>query len=157
MTASAFHYLLALFLAPLLAGVINRVKAKFAGRRGRPYLQLYYDLAKAAMTRLAFGMATALVAIFALAARRFGHEPAEMLFIDDNAANIAAARGCGSDALVSDAGFAALSPDLRCALRRHGGASAAGAESLRAGATRRQVTRLSAAVPVSGPVTRPMA
>lgn len=46
MTAAAFHYLLALFLAPLLAGVINRVKAKFAGRRGKPYLQLYYDLAK---------------------------------------------------------------------------------------------------------------
>ena len=34
-------------------------------------------------------------AIFALAARRFGHEPAEMLFIDDNAANIAAAKACG--------------------------------------------------------------
>ena len=31
-------------------------------------------------------------AIFRLAARRFGHAPAAMLFIDDNAANIAAAR-----------------------------------------------------------------
>lgn len=30
-------------------------------------------------------------AIFELAARRFGHRPAEMLFIDDNAANVAAA------------------------------------------------------------------
>ncbi len=34
-------------------------------------------------------------AIFALAAQRFGHSPGQMLFIDDNAANIAAARECG--------------------------------------------------------------
>jgi len=34
-------------------------------------------------------------AIFALAARRFGHPPAAMLFIDDNAANIAAAAALG--------------------------------------------------------------
>ncbi|MDR3074023.1 MAG: NADH-quinone oxidoreductase subunit H [Deltaproteobacteria bacterium] len=40
------HYLLGILLAPLLPGVINRVKAKFAGRQGKPYLQLYYDLAK---------------------------------------------------------------------------------------------------------------
>ncbi|NCP25303.1 MAG: HAD-IA family hydrolase [Erythrobacter sp.] len=33
--------------------------------------------------------------IFALAARRFGHDPDKMLFIDDNAANIAAARALG--------------------------------------------------------------
>ncbi len=38
--------LAALLLAPLLPGVINRVKAFFAGRRGRPLLQLYYDLSK---------------------------------------------------------------------------------------------------------------
>ena len=36
----------ALALAPLLSGIIARVKAKVAGRKGRPYLQLYYDLAK---------------------------------------------------------------------------------------------------------------
>ncbi len=36
--------LAALLLAPLLPGVINRVKAFFAGRRGTPPLQLYYDL-----------------------------------------------------------------------------------------------------------------
>lgn len=35
-----------LVLAPLLPGIINRVKAFFAGRRGQPLLQLYYDLAK---------------------------------------------------------------------------------------------------------------
>lgn len=43
---SAAHYLLGIMLAPLLPGLINRVKAKFAGRRGKPCLQLYYDLAK---------------------------------------------------------------------------------------------------------------
>ncbi len=34
-------------------------------------------------------------AIYALASRRFGHAPAGMLFIDDNAANIEAARALG--------------------------------------------------------------
>ena len=34
-------------------------------------------------------------AIFALAARRFGFAPGAMLFIDDNAANVDAARACG--------------------------------------------------------------
>ncbi len=33
-----------LLLAPLLPGVINKVKAWVAGRRGPPVLQLYYDL-----------------------------------------------------------------------------------------------------------------
>jgi formate hydrogenlyase subunit 4 len=37
---------LALFLAPLLAGVIARVKAKVAGRHGPPLTQLYSDLGK---------------------------------------------------------------------------------------------------------------
>jgi formate hydrogenlyase subunit 4 len=43
---SIFHVLLALAASPLLAGIINRTKAKFAGRRGQPLLQLYYDLWK---------------------------------------------------------------------------------------------------------------
>ena len=34
-------------------------------------------------------------AIYALAAKRFGYAPDEMLFIDDNAANVAAAAACG--------------------------------------------------------------
>lgn len=34
-------------------------------------------------------------AIYALAAERFGYEPGEMLFIDDNTANIIAAADCG--------------------------------------------------------------
>jgi formate hydrogenlyase subunit 4 len=35
-----------LLLAPLLPGIINKVKAWVAGRQGPPMLQLYYDLAK---------------------------------------------------------------------------------------------------------------
>ena len=35
-----------LFLAPLLPGIINKVKAWVAGRRGPPVLQLYYDLGR---------------------------------------------------------------------------------------------------------------
>src|SRR5262245_9346346 len=38
------HILLALLLPPLLLGVINKVKALFAGRVGPPLLQPYYDL-----------------------------------------------------------------------------------------------------------------
>ncbi|HET7535948.1 MAG TPA: NADH-quinone oxidoreductase subunit H [Candidatus Didemnitutus sp.] len=35
-----------LLLAPMLPGIINKVKAWVAGRRGPPVLQLYYDLAR---------------------------------------------------------------------------------------------------------------
>jgi len=38
--------LLALALSPLLPGIINRTKALFAGRRGQPLLQTYFDLWK---------------------------------------------------------------------------------------------------------------
>ena len=38
--------ILALVLAPLLLGIINRTKAVFAGRVGSPLLQPYYDLRK---------------------------------------------------------------------------------------------------------------
>lgn len=38
--------LLALMLSPVLPGVINRTKAFFAGRRGPPLLQTYFDLWK---------------------------------------------------------------------------------------------------------------
>ena len=46
MLASIVHVVCALLLAPMLPGVINRVKAWFAGRRGPPLLQAYYDLWK---------------------------------------------------------------------------------------------------------------
>lgn len=36
----------ALLAAPLIPGLINKVKAAFAGRRGPPVLQLYFDLFK---------------------------------------------------------------------------------------------------------------
>ena len=41
-----FQIGLFLLLPPLLLGVVNRVKALFAGRKGPPLLQLYFDLAK---------------------------------------------------------------------------------------------------------------
>jgi formate hydrogenlyase subunit 4 len=44
--ASIAHVVCALLLAPLMPGVINRVKAWFAGRRGPPLVQAYYDLGK---------------------------------------------------------------------------------------------------------------
>jgi formate hydrogenlyase subunit 4 len=44
--ASFIPLLLALVLSPLLSGIINRTKAFFAGRRGQPLLQTYFDLWK---------------------------------------------------------------------------------------------------------------
>ena len=49
MTAAAGILLRAaiwLLLAPMLPGIINKVKAVVAGRKGPPVLQLYYDLAR---------------------------------------------------------------------------------------------------------------
>lgn len=47
MNLSGFIPLLAaLALSPLLFGLINKVKALFAGRQGPPVLQLYFDLVK---------------------------------------------------------------------------------------------------------------
>lgn len=40
------HFGLSLILAPLLMGIITRVKAKVAGRHGKPLLQLYFDIFK---------------------------------------------------------------------------------------------------------------
>lgn len=51
-------------------------------------------------------------AIFALAAARFGHDPARMLFIDDNAENIAAARALGWQVHHFTGDAAALGADL---------------------------------------------
>lgn len=44
--AASIGILVSLSLAPLLPGIINRVKAFVAGRQGIPLFQLYYDLAK---------------------------------------------------------------------------------------------------------------
>lgn len=42
----AGNFIAALVLAPLLPGIINKVKAFFAGRKGPRVTQLYFDLAK---------------------------------------------------------------------------------------------------------------
>lgn len=44
--SSILNFIVALVLAPLLPGIINKTKAAFAGRQGQPVLQLYFDLAK---------------------------------------------------------------------------------------------------------------
>ena len=43
---NSIHILLAVFLPPLLLGVINKTKALLGGRVGPPVFQLYYDLIK---------------------------------------------------------------------------------------------------------------
>jgi formate hydrogenlyase subunit 4 len=43
---NTIHVLLAATMPPLLLGVINKTKALFAGRKGPPLLQPYYDLIK---------------------------------------------------------------------------------------------------------------
>ena len=45
---SVAMFILTLVLCPLLPGVVNRCKSRFAGRRGPPLAQLYYDLFKLA-------------------------------------------------------------------------------------------------------------
>jgi len=39
-------YIVSLLLAPILPGIINKVKAFFAGKKGPPVLQLYFDVFK---------------------------------------------------------------------------------------------------------------
>lgn len=46
MIENLIHIGLLMFLPPLLLGIINRTKAKFAGRVGPPLLQTYYDIIK---------------------------------------------------------------------------------------------------------------
>jgi formate hydrogenlyase subunit 4 len=55
---SIIHPLLALLIAPLLLGVINRIKAIFAGRTGQPLLQAYYDLLKLLRKGAVYGKTT---------------------------------------------------------------------------------------------------
>jgi formate hydrogenlyase subunit 4 len=58
---SVIHPILALLTAPLLLGVINRVKAVFAGRTGQPLLQAYYDLSKLLRKSAVYGKTTSWV------------------------------------------------------------------------------------------------
>ncbi len=58
MKSVLLNIILALIAAPLLPGIINRVKAVFAGRKGQPLLQLYYDLHKLLKKSAVFSSAT---------------------------------------------------------------------------------------------------
>ena len=46
MYTKILQFIFILIFSPFLFGVINRTKAFFAGRKGRPLLQLYYDIFK---------------------------------------------------------------------------------------------------------------
>ncbi|MGI5870135.1 MAG: respiratory chain complex I subunit 1 family protein [Kiritimatiellia bacterium] len=54
-------FLLSLVLAPLLAGVIRKTKAFFAGRRGPPLLQVYHDIAKLVQKGTVYSTTTTVV------------------------------------------------------------------------------------------------
>jgi 2-haloacid dehalogenase len=60
-------------------------------RAGQPVFDLFGDIVVSGFEKLVKPDP----AIYALAARRFGHPPEAMLFIDDGAANVAAAIACG--------------------------------------------------------------
>ena len=91
---SVLHVLTVLLFPPLLLGVINRTKAMFGGRRGRPLLQTYFDLAKLLRKESVFsetttwvfrfgpvvGLATALVAAMVVP---LGHASAPLAFNGD--------------------------------------------------------------------------
>lgn len=58
MDTALLRFFLVLLLSPLLFGVINRTKAFFAGRRGAPLLQLYYDIFKLLRKGAAYSAST---------------------------------------------------------------------------------------------------
>jgi formate hydrogenlyase subunit 4 len=80
--------------APLLLGIIQRTKAWFAGRRGAPLLQPYYDLARLLRKGAVYSRTTSLVfraspivqlacLLVALALLPLGHVPALLSFEGD--------------------------------------------------------------------------
>ena len=60
-TDTVISVALLLVLPPLLLGVVNKVKAWFAGRNGPPLLQVYYDLVKLARKDLVLSTTTSWV------------------------------------------------------------------------------------------------
>jgi formate hydrogenlyase subunit 4 len=58
---SILHPLAALILSPLLVGIINRTKAFFAGRKGQPLLQAYYDIARLFQKNVVYSRTTSWV------------------------------------------------------------------------------------------------
>ncbi len=55
------HILLALFMPPLLLGVIGKTKAAFAGRVGAPFLQPYFDIIRLLQKGTVFSTTTSWV------------------------------------------------------------------------------------------------
>jgi formate hydrogenlyase subunit 4 len=93
-TISLIQPAAALALAPLLTGIINRTKAIFAGRRGQPLLQSYYDLAKLLRKGAVYSHTTSWIfragpmvglacALTALAVLPLGGSPAPLHFTCD--------------------------------------------------------------------------
>jgi formate hydrogenlyase subunit 4 len=91
---SIIHPVLALLLSPFLLGVINRVKAVFAGRTGQPLLQAYYDIARLLRKGAVYSGTTSWVfkagpvvgvasVLIALAITPFGSVPALVKFPGD--------------------------------------------------------------------------
>lgn len=91
---AGINVLLALLLAPLLAGIINKTKAAFAGRTGQPYLQLYADLFKLLRKGATYSRTTTWIfragpvvglaaSMLALALLPFGGAPALLAFPGD--------------------------------------------------------------------------
>lgn len=84
-------------------------------RPGEPLFDLFRDIVVSGVEKLAKPDP----AIFALAARRFGHDPRQMLFIDDNRANIDASAALGWQVHhFSNAGALARDPRLKALLTR---------------------------------------
>jgi formate hydrogenlyase subunit 4 len=86
--------LFGLMFAPLLLGIINRTKALFAGRRGQPLLQIYYDVWKLLRKGAVYSRATTWVfragpivglaaVLAAMALVPFGKMPALVAFPGD--------------------------------------------------------------------------
>jgi formate hydrogenlyase subunit 4 len=91
---SIIHPVLALLLAPLFLGVINRVKAVFAGRTGQPLLQAYHDIIKLLRKGAVYGKTTTWIfrtgpivgfasVLIALSVVPFGGIPAPLNFGGD--------------------------------------------------------------------------
>jgi len=54
----AIHFLILLLLAPVFQGVIVRVKSVFAGRRGAPILQPWFDIIRLMRKEYVFSRTT---------------------------------------------------------------------------------------------------
>ena len=91
---TALHLTLLLLVAPLLQGVIVRIKALFAGRTGAPLLQPYYDLARLLRKECVFSRTTTwvflagpvvgvVVPVLACLLMPFGALPAPLAFTGD--------------------------------------------------------------------------